>query len=208
MSIEDRKKREKQSRIKQIKKSAGYIFEKKGFEAAKMDDIAERADISKATIYKYFKSKDDLFYEMMQEHLTKLNKDLIEICARKEEPEKTIELIVEKTFKFSKEHSDIYNLVTELKASEINRLFSADKVRHLKVVMASNLKQLEIAIRNGIEKGIFRGIEPMVCAIIIWNMIMGINKYQENRLDVGKHDYRRSTLDAGIELLLQGMRKH
>jgi AcrR family transcriptional regulator len=208
MSIEDRKKREKQSRIKQIKKSAGYIFEKKGFKAAKMDDIAERADISKATIYKYFKSKDDLFYEIMSEHITKLNNDLVAICLRKEDPEKTIELIVEKTFKFSKEHSDIYNLVTELKASEINKLFSADKVRHLKVIMASNLKQLEIAIRNGIEKGIFRGIEPMVCAIVIWNMFMGINKYQENRLDVGKHDYRRSTLDAGIELLLQGMRKH
>ena len=36
---------------------------------------------------------------------------------------------------------------------------------------------------------------------------MGIIKYQENRLDVGKKDYRKSTLDAGVNLLLWGLKK-
>jgi len=59
MSIAERKTREHQSRIKLIKRSASVMFEKKGFEAAKMmEEIAERAEISKATIYKYFKSKN------------------------------------------------------------------------------------------------------------------------------------------------------
>lgn len=46
MSIAERKIREQQSRINLIKKNARVIFEKKGFEAAKMEEIAERAEIS------------------------------------------------------------------------------------------------------------------------------------------------------------------
>jgi len=97
MSIAERKTREHQSRIKLIKRSASVMFEKKGFEAAKMmEEIAERAEISKATIYKYFKSKNDLFYEVMQEPFAQLSRDLVEIRSRKEDPQKTIELIIEK----------------------------------------------------------------------------------------------------------------
>ncbi|MBI4766782.1 MAG: TetR/AcrR family transcriptional regulator [Deltaproteobacteria bacterium] len=207
MGITERKEREKQARINLIKKSARIMFQKKGFEAAKMEEIAEHAEISKATIYKYFKSKDDLFYEMMQEHLTKLYKDLVEIRTRQKDPEKTIKLIIEETYNFYRKYSDIYHLVTGLKSSEIKKLLPADKAGNLKVIMASNLKQLELTLKDGIEKRIFRRIEPMVGAVILWNMFMGIVKYQENRLDVGKKDYRKSTLDAGVDLLLWGLKK-
>ena len=63
MGITERKEREKQARINLIKKSARVMFQKKGLEATKMEEIAGHAEISKATIYKYFNSKDDLFYE-------------------------------------------------------------------------------------------------------------------------------------------------
>jgi len=207
MAIEDRKEREKQARINQIKKSARVMFQKKGLEGTKMEEIAERAEISKATIYKYFKSKNDLFYEMMREPLSKLNRDVIEVSARQEGPERTIELLIEKTFDFYLEYPDIHNLVTEIKTSEIKKHLSADKAGHLKKIMATNLKQLEMAIKDGIEEGIFERIQPKLVAIILWNMYMGIIKYQENRLDVGKKDYRKSTLDAGVDLLLWGLKK-
>jgi AcrR family transcriptional regulator len=208
MGITERKAREKQARINLIKKSARVMFQKKGFEATKMEEIAEVAEISKATIYKYFKSKGDLFYEIMQEHLSKLNQELVEIRLKQENPEKSIWLILEKTFDFYKEYSDIYHLVTGFKTSEITKLLSADKALNLKEIMASNLKQLELALKDGIEKKIFRKIDAVVGAVIFWNMFMGIIKYQENRLDVGKKDYRKSTLDAGVDWLLWGLKKH
>ena len=143
----------------------------------------------------------------MQEHLTKLNKEVVEIRARQEDPENAIWLIIANTFEFYREFSDIYHLVTEFKTSEIKKLLSADKALNLNEIMSSNLKQLELALKDGIEKGIFRKIDPIVGAVILWNMFMGIIKYQENRLDVGKKDYRKSTLDAGIDWLLWGLKK-
>ena len=60
MGIAERRQREKESRIRHIRDSAAAVFFEKGFEAATMEDIAARAEISKAAIYLYFKSKEDL----------------------------------------------------------------------------------------------------------------------------------------------------
>ncbi len=41
---------------------AGYqVFSQKGFHDTTMDDIAERIGVSKAALYQYFKSKEDLY---------------------------------------------------------------------------------------------------------------------------------------------------
>lgn len=40
---------------------ATILFFKKGYPLISMDDVAQRADVTKATIYYYYKTKDDLF---------------------------------------------------------------------------------------------------------------------------------------------------
>ncbi len=44
-------------------------FSAKGFAAARMDDVAERAGVAKGTIYLYFKDKDALFQELVRNSL-------------------------------------------------------------------------------------------------------------------------------------------
>ena len=41
-------------------------FYERGFAAARMDDIAQRAGLSKGTLYLYFKSKEDLFNGLVE----------------------------------------------------------------------------------------------------------------------------------------------
>ena len=60
MGIAERKQREKQLRREEIVLAAEKIFFSKGFDLSTMDDIAEEAELSKGTLYLYFKSKEDL----------------------------------------------------------------------------------------------------------------------------------------------------
>ncbi|NJK86044.1 MAG: helix-turn-helix transcriptional regulator [Bacteroidales bacterium] len=62
MGISERKEREKEQRRSDIVDAAEKIFFKKGFEYATMDEIAEQAELSKGTLYLYFKSKEELLY--------------------------------------------------------------------------------------------------------------------------------------------------
>lgn len=55
-----------------IIRSAVINFSLNGFDKARMEDIAIDADVSKGTLYLYFKSKEDLFYAVCQNNVKKL----------------------------------------------------------------------------------------------------------------------------------------
>ncbi len=69
---------------KQILKAAKEIFQEQGFSGARMQEIADRADINKSMLHYYFRSKDKLFQKVFQssileffpEIFTVLNADL------------------------------------------------------------------------------------------------------------------------------------
>ena len=59
-----------------IVRSAIDCFSKYGFDRSRMDDIAQTADLSKGTLYLYFKSKEDLFYAICENNLKVLKEQL------------------------------------------------------------------------------------------------------------------------------------
>jgi len=61
-----RKAKERESRKKVILGSAMKVFSTKGFLSATMSDIADEAGFSKAALYFYFKSKEEIFLEGME----------------------------------------------------------------------------------------------------------------------------------------------
>ena len=54
-----------ESRRQAILEAAAEVFQEMGFERASMADITARVGYSKATLYSYFASKEELFYEVM-----------------------------------------------------------------------------------------------------------------------------------------------
>ena len=53
--------RRKEARPAEIVAAAVAVFAEKGFAAAKLDEIARRAGVSKGALYLYFETKEDLF---------------------------------------------------------------------------------------------------------------------------------------------------
>ena len=61
--------RRKDARPQEILEAALAVFAEKGFAAAKMEEIALRARVSKGTIYLYFESKEAVFKAIVHEML-------------------------------------------------------------------------------------------------------------------------------------------
>lgn len=57
---------------KKILKSAAGIFAKKGYEKASLEEIAAKLKLSKASLYHYIKSKDEVLYLIQMEALEEL----------------------------------------------------------------------------------------------------------------------------------------
>jgi AcrR family transcriptional regulator len=62
MALSDRK---KQRRQKAILMAAADAFKKKGFDGARIDEVADRADVSPGTVYNYFPTKDALLLALV-----------------------------------------------------------------------------------------------------------------------------------------------
>lgn len=73
MGKEERKAREKERRRNQIIDAAEQIIFSKGLEQATMDEIAEEAELSKGTLYLYFKNKTELYIAITQRGSDLLN---------------------------------------------------------------------------------------------------------------------------------------
>ena len=73
MGIAERKEREKQQRREEIIQAAEKVFFTNGFDKSTMDDIAESAELSKGTLYLYFKSKEDLHMAVARKAIGLLN---------------------------------------------------------------------------------------------------------------------------------------
>jgi len=61
--------RRKDARPQEILEAALLVFAEKGFAAARMEEIARRARVSKGTIYLYFDSKEAVFRALVREML-------------------------------------------------------------------------------------------------------------------------------------------
>lgn len=64
-----------------LKKSAA-LFAVQGFTNTTMIEVARACDASKSRIYHYFSSKEDVLFEIISDHVTKLDDDLTAIAAR------------------------------------------------------------------------------------------------------------------------------
>src|ERR1051325_7831044 len=61
MDAEPKFRRRKAERPGEIVQAAMQVFAEKGFAAARLDDIARLAGVSKGALYLYFETKEDLF---------------------------------------------------------------------------------------------------------------------------------------------------
>ncbi len=82
MTVAKRRQREREERRAAIIAAAEGVFLSKGFESATMEQVAGRAQLSKGTLYLYFKSKDELFLAMSLRVLNQLVERLDELAEK------------------------------------------------------------------------------------------------------------------------------
>jgi AcrR family transcriptional regulator len=157
-----------EDRPEQIIKAALEVFGECGLANARLQDIAERAGVSKGTIYLYFPNKEELFREMIRQTA----------IAAIERAEKTLshgtpseQLVAFMRGYWQFVRSPAFITIYRLVLGELHQFpdlakFYADEV------VARGQKLLAGIIRRGIDAGEFREIDPMVAARMLVAVIV------------------------------------
>jgi AcrR family transcriptional regulator len=149
-----------EDRPEQIIKAALEVFGECGLANARLQDIAERAGVSKGTIYLYFPNKEELFREMIRQ--TAVAK--IESAEKAETSgSPTRQLIASMRTYWAFVRSPVFGTIYRLVLGELHQFPDLAKF-YAEEVVARGQRLLCGIIRRGVDAGEFRQIDPMVAA--------------------------------------------
>jgi AcrR family transcriptional regulator len=152
--VETRRRR-KAERPQEILEAAFVEFSRNGYATTTLDQIAERAGVTKGTIYVYFENKEHLFISMVRE-ITKATLDTVQGMFESHEGS-TAELL-RTQFSFIYQH-----IVEDRRRREVVRMLIAEAPRFPELadryhqeILRPCLDMLRQAIQRGMDRGEFR----------------------------------------------------
>jgi TetR/AcrR family transcriptional regulator len=166
----ERREREKEHRKEEIIDAAQKIFFEKGLQAATMDEIAEAAELSKGTIYLYYKSKEDLYLSVVMRGLELLH-GMFESSLKPEIPVVRSLIDLQETYyRFFQEHRNHFRMLHFLQTPQFHKQVSEEMMNE-SIIVTQRIWNLVIArIQRGIEDGILiPNLNAVEIAIILWS---------------------------------------
>ena len=154
--------RKPKARPEEVLEAALDLFARNGFAATRMEDIAQAAGLSKAAIYLYFPSKDDVFKALIETRIVKLRSDIVGVArAMKDDPIAGLRQVV-RLWAASNADSRMV-AIPRIVLSESARFPELAEFYHRVIISQTQSVLIEL-LEAGVAQGIFRAINAKVAA--------------------------------------------
>jgi AcrR family transcriptional regulator len=204
MGIAERKEREKLKRRKEILAAAEKIFFAENGDQGTMDDVAEKVELSKGTLYLYFKNKTDLLYALAEKGV-----GLLYVCFSKGmKPEHTgreqLSDLGDEFVRFVEEYPRYFELIMRFEITGPR----PKEDRETLLLMEPALSVLrEILIRGQQDGTIRNDLSENEIVIILWSQMVGLLQSilrKERYIDHFKVDLKR-VIKGHYRIIMKGI---
>lgn len=187
MGIFERKEREKEHRKEEILDAAQRIFFEKGLSNATMDEIAESAELSKGTLYIYYKSKEDLYLAVATRGFQFLHGSMEKILEQERSVIKALVLIGEAYIQFFNTHRNYFRMFNFLQSPHFHKQVSEEMRLSCNKESAKSWERIIELFKRGIHEKLVRAdLDPVEITIIIWSNATALLLRYDNEGDVWK----------------------
>ena len=129
-------------------------FARHGLAGARMDRIAEQAEVNKRLIYYYFTSKDDLFLAVLENAYLNIREAEKRLHLRDLSPPQAIRRLTEFTWDYYIAHPEFMTLLNSENLHQGRHLAKSQRVRELNSPLIETLGEI---LERGRKEGVFRG---------------------------------------------------
>lgn len=174
MGIAERRQREREQRSQDIVDAAEEVFFSKGYEGATMDEIAETAELSKGTLYLYYKTKEELYFAIAMRGNAILRKMALESVHEEMTGLQKIMAMTQAYFQFYEERRPYFDALHFMDTSTITRE-EMDERHEAFERSEGALQLLRDLVAQGVEDGSIRpDVDPVRQALLIWGQALGV----------------------------------
>ena len=198
-----RKEREYRVHRGEILQAAEKVFAAKGFFQTTMSEIAGEAEFGTGTLYKYFKSKEDLYFSLIDEKVVEINRLVKTELSKKTPAIERVKKVLGLQLEFIERNRDFFRIYI----SERNRFewtVKDDLGKGIHDKMVTYIKILAQVIKEGMREGEFKSMDPMDLA----HALVGIvNSFVFEWL-ISRESYPlTSKLEMILEIFLDGVQR-
>lgn len=209
MGIAERKEREKQQRREEIVQAAEQVFFSKGFDRSTMDDVAEKAELSKGTLYLYFTSKEDLHMAVARKAIHLLREYTQKATEEDGSALEKLGRMGRSCIEFSRTHPDRMKAIMTLEELEPMAVSASvsdvQKMIYQESTVGSVIELVELGVQ---EKVIRSDIPALLVAHTLWMTVLSVIRFvtmKSGLLEVLELS-QDQLLESHFELVLNGIR--
>ena len=204
MAIADRKEREKEQRRAVIIAAAEKLFLSRGFDQVSMDEIAREAELSKGTLFFYFKNKETLYITLVYKGISLFHGMVSDaINSGGVEPIEQLSAMGMAVIRFARQYPGYLAAIRFFKSGRFNLETSeCREVPEITRYASSLMEMMERIVRDGMNRGTIRNdIEPHELALMIrlmTNSVMDLGpefRWALDRYDIDEDTFVRRYLE-------------
>ena len=170
MGIHERKEREKEHRREEILDAAQRVYFEKGLHTATMDEIAEKAELSKGTLYLYYKSKEDLYLAVMMRGMEVLRDMFTKVAESGESAANMITALGDAYLAYFNAHREYFRMLHFLQTPQFHKQVTEEMKESCDVLNRQVWDPVNGILQRGIDEGILRkDLNPVEVGIILWS---------------------------------------
>lgn len=148
-----------EKRREEILREAALLFLESGYRGTSMGAIADRVGIAKPTLYHYWRSKEDILYEIHKQFIQPLLDQQRSYADRDLRPDDQLRRCVRDMMdSLNDDPGYVRSFI------EHGRELSDERSREVRQIGREHRQLVEQAIRNGVDQGMFRKVNPTLAA--------------------------------------------
>jgi AcrR family transcriptional regulator len=204
MGSQERKQREYAKRKSLILDTARRFFQRRGFGSVTIDDIAAEIEFSKGTIYSHFESKEEIFAQILLEHLNKLTAVLGRAAASCSGTEDGMRRALEAYLNFFDQNRDYWQLMFFVDGLSQQSNIPGKLLREIRRRKIACLASLELILRKSAGSGRSGDSDEVRdLAFLLWGMLNGILQLVESKQI--RHDDLDRLIALGFDVVTRGL---
>jgi len=177
MGVAERKEREKELRRSAIVDAAEKVFFARGLDNATTDEVAETAELSKGTLYLYFKNKNELLHAIVGRGLEILYKNFQEAVDTDESGIEKVKAIGAAYYEFFQNEPRHYALMFHQEALPMDPQQMMENPNFARCHDLGNkiFALIQDVVRQGIGDGSMNpGLDPVKVSLVLWSHSAGV----------------------------------
>jgi TetR/AcrR family transcriptional regulator len=206
MGITERRKREKDLRRELVMDTAIAFYNEEGYNAITMEKIAERCEISRASLYLYFKNKDEILISAIVNH-TEYFTDLLQNLYdnREQFKDRLLEELWNCFIDFYEKEPGTFNATLYFLQREMI-LNLPEELKNRIDKSGRNVVNLQHRITEyGVKEGLFIECDPMTLAEVVWTSFLGIIQLERSKQILAHKGHLEKTRELAFMVLTRGI---